>query len=86
MRIENTDQHTSNSDPRDLKEALEQLQLAQQRVDSVRQRIDNRGRSAIMQAVPTVRNTSESAARRRVHPLARYVVEDYVRVKNPKLD
>lgn len=92
MRNTTTRSHSQEeaADLRDLTTALEQLRLAQQRVDSVRQRIENRSTS--VQRITATReeavtsSTAQRTRRRTVHPLASYVVGDYVRVKNPKAD
>lgn len=61
------------TDLRDLTTALDQLRLAQQRVDSVRQRIENRSTS--VQRVTATRedavisSTAQRTRRRTVHPL-----------------
>ena len=68
----------SDRDIRDLTEALNQLRLAQSRLDAVIARVERNREQAERQEQPT------PTRRRPVHPLSRFVAGDYVRVKNPR--
>ena len=70
-----------DQDIRDLTEAVNQLRLAQSRLDAVRARVEhNRDRRKLEE-----RGGQAVLIRRRtVHPLSRFIAGDYVRVKNPK--
>ena len=92
MRNENTEPHTislreEEANLQDLTQALNQLRLAQQRVESVRQRIEDRHRriqnTETSSDQVTVGEVTPRNRRRKVHPLVSYVVGDYVRIKNP---
>ena len=69
-----------DQDIRDLTEAVNQLRLAQTRLNAVIARVEqNRA-----QREPVEREEQLLPRRRRtVHPLSRFVVGDFVRVKNP---
>ena len=92
MRNENTEPHTislreEEANLQDLTQALNQLRLAQQRVESVRQRIEDKHRriqnTETSSDQVTVGEVTPRNRRRKVHPLVSYVVGDYVRIKNP---
>ena len=87
MRNKQTAASSSNeADLQDLTQALEQLRLAQERIDSVRQRIEDRAQRTSVTTSTAGSNTTYRTRQRLVHSLARYAVGDHVHVKNPKGD
>ena len=84
----NNDERTLNSyneDIRDLTAAIEQLRLAQARLDTVISRVErNRDRRAATEEPTREQVITPRDRRRTVHSLASFVVGDYVKIKNPR--
>ena len=77
--------HSYDEDIRDLTAAIEQLRLAQARLDTVVTIVERNIDRRVTQEEPArTQETRLRTRRRAVHPSSIFVVGDYVKVKNPR--
>ena len=77
--------HSYDEDIRDLTAAIEQLRLAQARLDTVVTIVERNIDRRVTQEEPArTQETRLRTRRRAVHPSASFVVGDYVKIKNPR--